>query len=191
MPRTQSAGRGVVSGEFSPHSASRRGWWRLVHCRIKNSRSGAGVGRRAILMVCFGSALATADSYLTPWKSLAIPNCRAPAPWSCEVKRNLTGRLSPHWDSSLLLSAGGEDLQLQIARAAWTKMRRESAHSQVLLPAALSGIGPLGKQSQRAPSDRYSDFLMTIVKKLLLSAHPWRDKPTPRCRNNPGAAGCD
>lgn len=148
--------------------------------------------RCAILMLGFGSVLALADSHIAPRKNPVILDCGARESWNCEVERSLTVRLSPNWNSSLLLSAGGEDIQLQIVRATRATLRRESEpRPGVFLPATLSGTGLFGNQSQVSPLDQYQELVMTVVRKLLLSDHPWHKKLSARCRNNSGAPGCE
>jgi hypothetical protein len=159
---------------------------------LRSHRCGIGVVRRAILIVCFQSALAAADSYIPPWKNFAIPNCRASMTRSCDLKQDLTLRPITHRNSSLRLHAGGEAIQIQIRRAVWAKIRQESVRGPlVLLPTTGSGTVLFGTQSQFSRSDPIEDLLMRIVRKLLLSDHPWRNRPTVRCRNHPGAAGCE
>jgi hypothetical protein len=153
---------------------------------LRSHCCGINIARRAILIVCFQSALACADSYIPTWKNFAIPNCRTAMTRSCDLKQDLTLRPITHWNSALRLHAGGEGIQLQIRRAVLAKVRQESVCGPlVLLPTAVSG------QSQFSRPDPIEDLLMRIARKLLLSDHPWRYKPSPRCRNHPGAPGCE
>lgn len=145
--------------------------------------------RGAILILCFQAATAIADSYIPAWKNFATPICRTSMTQSCDLKWDLNLRAVPHWNSSLRLNIGGEDIQIQIKREVWSKIRHETVRG-VLLPAAGLGIQLPGSQAQSSP-DQLEYFVKKLVKKLLLADHPWRNKPRTRCRNNPGAIGCD
>jgi hypothetical protein len=162
--------------------------WPRVHRRLPKDGLGRRVAWTAILVFCF-QALAAADSYIPPLKALVIPDCRTYMTRSCDLKRAAVTS-GPHWLSSLRLNTGSEDIQIQIRRAVWTAIRPESLRGpRFHLPTNPSGGTALGNQLSR--SDGLQDFLIRIVRKLLLSDHAWRKKASPRCRNNPGAAGCD
>jgi len=194
MPELRSSGQCVSSGQFATDMRLRCEEWPPVRRCVRKNGLGIRVVRCAILIVCFQSALAIADSYTLPSKNFAIPNCRMSMTRSCDLQQDLTLRpiTHAHWNSSLRLHAGGEAIQLQISRALWAKIRQESVRRPlVLLPTTVSGAALFGDQSQFSRSDPIENLLMRIVRKLLLSDHPWRKKPTPRCRNHPGAPGCE
>src|SRR5438874_930913 len=116
---------------------------------LRSHRCGIKVVRRAILIVCFQSALASADSYIPTWANFAIPSCRTSMTHSCDLKQDLTLRPITHRNSALRLHAGGEAIQLQISRAVWAKIRQESVRGPlVLLPTTASGTALFGNQSQ-------------------------------------------
>jgi hypothetical protein len=191
MPELRSSDRRIAGGEFAPDIRLGRKHGPPLHPCARQNKLGIKVVQRAVLIVCFQSALATADSYTPLWKNVATPNCRASMTRSCDLKQDLSFGPISHWNSSLRLNAGGEGIQLQISRAVWAEIRQESARGPlVLLPVARTAT--FENQSQFSRSDRLEKFLLRIVRKVFLSDHPWRRKTPPRCRNkNAGAPGCD
>lgn len=100
-------------------------------------------------------------------------------------------RITPHWNSSLRLDAGGEDIQLQIMRATWGRIRQESARRSVMfLPPASSGIILFGPRNRALESDFYRDVVVKVIKKFLYPSRLGKKRNPPRCRHNPDGPGC-
>ena len=99
--------------------------------------------------------------------------------------------LSPHWNSSLLLNADGEDIQLQIMRATWGRIGQKTSRPAVMfLPVGSSGIALFGAPSQALEPDFYRDFVAKIIRKLLYPSRFGKKRNPPRCRHNPDGPGC-
>lgn len=100
-------------------------------------------------------------------------------------------KVIPHWDSSLRLDPGGEDIQLQIVRATWARIRQESARrSAMFLPPAAAGILLSGPPRQASEPDFYHDVVVKMMRKLFLPSRLGKRRNPPRCRHNPDGPGC-
>lgn len=96
-----------------------------------------------------------------------------------------------HWNSSLLLNAGGEDIQLQIVRATWGRIGQESSRRAVMfLPPGSAGIVLFGRRNPALESDFYRDVVVKVIRKLLYPSRLGKKRNPPRCRHNPDGPGC-
>jgi hypothetical protein len=177
-----------------------RGHWRCgvtggYHENVRSNRGklapvAIGIAGFTMLLICLHPAVALADSLQPSWTSLTTPKCRTAMPKSCELKHHLNVGSASHWDSSIRLNNGGEDIQLQIQRAVGSNLRQNFMRGPLVpWPTADPDAPNFGEQDQ-SWSSQLGDLFVTAARRVMLSNRSWRRKTTPRCRNNPAAPGC-